>query len=254
MQGEEAAHHLVSAPRSFQPAHSTCLPEAPQPPPAAKDAVPQPQQQAADAEDKPQTLPSEAPPTKLPISTMNTIEQAASMAQHYLEQAATAEKSGQQAGAQSPAACKKACVMDMPQVPANNGTTSGTAVTQEPLPQQVICEPSSMHEALDWNMESYSSEAGGAGTLQFEMPMAEAPGQVLQQQASEPELQPMPAEVHGLQQYPVHAYDTANMFSNVPKAVANRQQLMRCSRQAVTPTKHSQRSCWHRYGRSWRCV
>ena len=254
MQGEEAAHHLVSAPRSSQPANSTCLPEAPQPPPPAKDAVPQPQQQAADAEDKPQTLPSEAPPTSLPMSTMITIEQAASKAQHYQEQAATAERDGQQAGAQSPAACEKACVMDIPQVPANNGTPSGTAVTQEPLPQQVLCEPSSTHEALDWNMESNSSEAGGAGALQIEMPMAEAPEQVLQQQVSEPELEPIATEVHGLQQYPVHANDTANMFSVDPGAVANRQQLMRCSRQAVTPTKHSQRSCWHRYGRYWRCV
>ena len=252
MQGEQAAAPLVSAPHSSQPAHSSCLPEAPQPPPPAKDAVPQPQQQVAGAEDKPQTLLSEALPTKTPVSTMKTIQQAASKAQQCQKQAAKTERDGQQAGPQSPAASENICVMDVPQVPANNGAPSGSAVTLTSLPQQDMCRPSSMHKPSDMNISS--SEAGGAGLMQIQLLMAEAPPGLVQQQVGEPEPKPMAAEVHGLQQYPAQADVTTDTCMNRTRTPVHRQQLRHHGQQAVTPTKYSQRSSWRRYGRVWRWV
>lgn len=252
MQGDQEAHPLISAHRCFQPAQNSCPPEAPQPPPPANDAVPKAQQQVAGAEDKAQMLPSQAPPAKTPMSTTNTNKQAASKAQRYQEQAATAERDGQHAGGQSPVASEKARVMDMQRSPANHGTSSGSAVIQEPLPQQDMREPSSMCEPSDLGLSS--SEAGGAGPMQINSPTAEAPGLVLQQQVTEPEPEPIAAEVHGLQQYIEQASDTADPFVNNQKAPVHRQQLTHCSQQAVTATKHSQKSCWRRYGRFWRWV
>ena len=187
-------------------------------------------------------------------SAMDTIEQAASKAQRCQKPAAQAEMDGQPAVTQPPAASEKACVMDTQQVPADHGTPLRSAGIQEPPRHQDMREPSSMQEALDVDMAIASSAPGGAGPQQTERPIADAPGLVLQQQASEPELELLVADMRGLAQHPVQARNTAAAFVNNQTALVHRHQLMHRSQQAVIPTKQNHKPRWRRYGRFWKLI